>query len=262
VSSNNLAISMHDVIPPLISLPLFFIVAMMYASVGHGGASGYLALFAVLGIAAPEIVPTALMLNILVASMGFYQYRRMGHFDLKILLPFVVASIPAAFIGGLIQLPREAFYIILGAALLLSSWRLLYFKKKDSGSINLSPKKLWLLGLPIGASLGFLAGMIGIGGGVFLSPLLLLLHWADAKKTAAISAAFIVLNSISGLAGQLSRISFNPIDVLPLAIVVGLGGYVGARTGAVNLKPKTVRFVLAVVLVMAGTKLIAKALFI
>ncbi|MAT39650.1 MAG: hypothetical protein CL946_08595 [Ectothiorhodospiraceae bacterium] len=249
---------MAELAVPILALPVFSIVAYLYSSVGHGGASGYLALFALLGIAVPEIVPTALTLNIMVASIGLYQYGKQGHFDLQMLIPFSIASIPAAFIGGVIEVPREVFYMILGAALLFSAWRLLLYRQRDSELRSLPRRLLWVYGLPIGAGLGLLAGMIGIGGGVFLSPLLLLLRWADAKKTAATSAAFIVLNSVSGLTGQLLHTRFNPLLIVPLIVAVAAGGYVGARMGAIHLQPRTIRFVLGVVLVMAGTKLVLK----
>lgn len=251
---------MPDPIVPFIVLPVFFVVAFLYASVGHGGASGYLALFAVLGIAVPEIVPTALTLNILVASMGFYHFRKSGHFDRRMLLPFACASIPAAFLGGMIDVPRELFYAILGVALLLSAWRLLLYRKSSIQPRYVSREKLWIYGAPIGGVLGLLAGIIGIGGGVFLSPLLLFLRWADAKKTAAVSAAFIVLNSLGGLAGQIAKTGYHPLDTFPLAIAVAAGGFIGSRTGAFSMQPRTIRFVLAIVLVMAGTKLVGKSL--
>lgn len=247
---------MHELLPPLYALPLFGIIAYLYASVGHGGASGYLALFAVLGVADPAIVPAALMLNILVAGMGTAQYYSAGYFRGDMLLPFVVASIPAAFAGGMIDVPRPLFSALLGAALLFSAWRLLFLRVSGEHIRELHGRALWLRALPLGAALGFLAGMTGIGGGVFLSPLLLLLRWADIRHTAALSAAFIVLNSLSGLSGHLMRVSVDPLDVLPLMAVVGLGGYFGSRAGAVTFKPRTVRFILAVVLMLAGGKLI------
>jgi len=251
---------MNELLPPVYTLPLFFIVAYLYAGVGHGGASGYLALFAVLGIAAPEITPAALALNILVAGMGSVHYYRAGHLRINLLVPFAVTSIPAAFLGGLLDVPRDFFSMILGIALLLSAWRLLFFRTGDRASKELHGLALWLRALPIGAVLGFLAGMIGIGGGVFLSPLLLLLRWADVKRTAAVSAVFIVLNSISGLTGHLQHVSFSVLTILPLAAVVGFGGYFGSRAGAWTLKPRTIRVILGVVLVLAGTKLITKML--
>ncbi|MDT8324942.1 MAG: sulfite exporter TauE/SafE family protein, partial [Bacteroidota bacterium] len=173
-------------------------------------------------------------------------------------LPFVLSSIPAAFAGGMLPVPRELFSLLLGVALLLSAGRLLLFRAEHAVLRRIEGRGMWLRALPIGATLGFLAGMIGIGGGVFLSPLLLLLRWADARQTAAISAAFIVLNSMSGMAGQLLQRSFDPLPVLPLAAAVGLGGWLGSRAGAFVLHPKTVRFVLAAVLLLAGGKLIGR----
>lgn len=246
-------------IPPL-ALPLFFMVAWMYASVGHGGASGYLALFTIFGVAAAEMVPAALLLNILVAGVGTWHFYRAGHLRPRMLLPFVLSSIPAAFLGGLLPVPQTLFALLLGAALLLAAWRLLFFRMEARTLRQIDGRRLWQRALPLGALLGFLAGMIGIGGGVFLSPLLLLLRWADVRQTAAISAAFIVLNSLSGMAGQLLQRSVDPVPVLLLAAVVGAGGWFGSRAGAFSLRPNTVRLVLAAVLLLAGGKLIGRML--
>jgi hypothetical protein len=244
---------------PFIILPLFFVVAFVYSSVGHGGASGYLAVLALFGIAAPGIVPLVLVLNVLVASTGWWQYSRGGHFAPALLAPFALTSIPAAFVGGMLHVHEAVFSLVLGIALVLSALRLSVMQEVRATVRSGAPRLVWGLGLPLGAILGLLSGMIGIGGGVFLSPLLLFLRWADAKRTAAVSSAFIVLNSLSGLAGQLTKTAIDLGAAVPLLLAVGAGGYLGARTGAVKLAPRVLQSVLAVVLLLAGAKLVMKA---
>lgn len=252
--------------PEAFILPLFVVVAALYASVGHGGASGYIALFALSGAAGALIVPSALMLNVLVASIGFWQFRRVGHFRPSLLLPFAVASIPAAYVGGSLAVGRETIAVLLGIALLLSAWRIFVVRRKDVGVQPPRGGRLWLVAFPSGAALGLLSGLIGIGGGVFLSPLLLIARWADTRQTAAISSAFIVLNSLSGLAGQaqgggVARIADTAVGLSPFAVAVLLGGVLGARAGARILPVRGVRVVLATVLVLAGGKLIASVMW-
>jgi uncharacterized membrane protein YfcA len=238
--------------------PLFFLVALPYSSVGHGGASGYLALFALFGLATPAVAPVALLLNILVAATSFVRYRADGHFSLRFLLPFIVLSIPAAFVGGRIPLHHEPFSLLLGIALVLSAARFAFPSTPKPTPSPPTTTTLWKVGLPIGGALGFLAGITGIGGGVFLSPILLLAGWADLKRTAATASAFIVLNSLSGIAGHLTRTSLDVANVLPLAAAVVAGGAVGSYAGTANLSPRMLQRALAVVLLIAGGKLLAR----
>lgn len=208
---------------PIHIYPFFFIVALLYSSVGHGGASGYLALFAIFGVVSPAVAPIALALNIIVATTSFLIYRHSGYFSFRLLLPFIVSSIPAAFMGGWIRITDETFALMLGSILLLIGLRLLLFRKVEQ-KLNVTGSKIWMLGIPIGLILGGIAGMIGIGGGVFLSPVILLLGWADVKRTAAVSSAFIVLNSISGLTGHIIRgnVYFEPLLMIG-GVVIGGG---------------------------------------
>lgn len=252
---------MSEIPLPFVIFPLFFIVAFVYSSVGHGGASGYLALFALFGIATPAVAPVALMLNVIVASTGWWRYWKSGYFSGTMLLPFIVASIPAAFLGGLITLSPRVFSLILGLALLWAAIRLAIVEEiKAEATANpvVSSQQIWVWGIPIGGGIGLLSGLVGIGGGIFLSPILLFLRWADVKRTAALSSAFIVLNSMSGLAGHLTRSSVDLLSFFPYALAVTAGGFLGAHTGAVRLRPKTLQVLLAIVLVVAGVKLVSK----
>lgn len=246
---------------PIELVPLFFLVALLYSSVGHGGASGYLALFALFGVVSPAIVPVALVLNIIVAGTSWWRYARGGMFSWKAAAPFVVCSIPAAFLGGLISIPQQVFSFLLGLALLFAAVRLLISNEIVAERSSDASRYAWKWGVPIGGGLGFLSGMIGIGGGVFLSPLLLFLRWADVKRTAAISSVFIVLNSVSGLGGHLTRANVDFSVVIPFGIVVFVGGFLGSQLGVVRLQQRTLQAVLAVVLIVAGTKLVSNLLF-
>lgn len=239
---------------PIHIYPFFFMVALLYSSVGHGGASGYLALFAIFGIVSPAIAPIALTLNVIVASTSFLMYRQGGYFSFSLLLPFIVSSIPAAFIGGWIRITDETFAVMLGAILLFTGVRLLLFRKVEQ-KITISRRTIWMLGVPIGLLLGGIAGMIGIGGGVFLSPVILLLGWADVKRTAAVSSAFIVLNSISGLTGHIVRgnVYFEPVLFIGAAVITG--GLLGSYMGANRISQKQLQIALGIVLVIASLKL-------
>jgi len=234
-------------------LTLLFVLAFLYSSVGHGGASGYLAVL-VLFNAAPETMKTsALMLNVFVSLISFTMYARSGYFHWKLFLPFAIASIPAAFIGATVQLDESIYKKILGICLLFPILRL-------SGLIGTEPNELkpfkWGYGLLIGAIIGLLSGMIGIGGGIILSPVILLLHWARMKETAAVSALFIFVNSIAGLAGHFSKgISFEP-HILILLIVAIVGGLAGSYLGARMFQNKLLSYILAFVLLIASIKLI------
>lgn len=240
--------------------PLIFLVAVLYSSVGHGGASGYLALFALFGVAVPAIAPIALVLNILVASTSFLRYNASGFFSPKKLLPFVSLSIPAAFVGGALHISPELFTLILGVALILSALRVVVLRTDQHNMVEPPQSTLLKWGLPIGAVLGLISGMTGIGGGVFLSPVLLLARWADVKRSAALASAFIVLNSISGLIGQLTRTTLSLNVLLPLAAVVITGGAIGSYAGAERLKSRWLQVILSIVLVIAGAKLVLKSL--
>ena len=240
----------------LILLPLFLAVAILYSSVGHGGATSYLAILVLAGFSREGIAPTVLVLNILVTLLGSINYYRAGHFDGQLLLPFILASVPAAFIGGSLRLAEGIHSTITGLTLFAAGFRFLLFASPISPRPVIARRLLYSVGLPVGFALGFLAGLIGIGGGVFLSPLLLLMGWADAKKTAALSAAFILLNSSSGLIAHILK---GPPDwalLASLGVTVCIGGWIGSHVGAFRLLPTTLLRILGVVLLMAASKLL------
>jgi uncharacterized protein len=232
---------------------LLFFVAFLYASVGHGGASGYLALMALFSITPEVMKPTALLLNLFVSLTSFIQFYRGKHFRWKIFLPFAIASIPFAFFGGKIQIDGTIYKQILGVLLLIPIIRFLFFSNIQVTEFKKSNVPLSLF---IGAIIGFLSGLIGIGGGIILSPILLLLRWTDQKQTAAISALFIFVNSLSGLAGQLTKgIQFSA-DMYSYVAVAFVGGLCGAYLGAIRFKQSILKNVLALVLLVAAYKLL------
>lgn len=232
---------------------LLFLVAFLYSSVGHGGASGYLALMALFSYAPETMRPTALLLNIFVATTGFIQYYRGGHFRWRLFWPFAVSSIPAAFVGGLIVMDAHLYKIILGILLLFSVVRLGGLKFDDNAQLK---KQGLLISVLIGAAIGILSGMIGIGGGIILSPLILLLHWGNMKQTAAVSALFILVNSISGMAGIVTKGVHFSHGMVWMIVIAFLGGLLGSYLGSMKVGSVLLRRTLALVLLVAALKLL------
>ncbi|MBD0288109.1 MAG: sulfite exporter TauE/SafE family protein [Flavisolibacter sp.] len=232
---------------------LLFVVAFLYASVGHGGASGYLALMALFSVAPEVMKPTALLLNLFVSLTSFIQFYRGGHFNWKLFLPFAITSIPLSFVGGLILVDGTIYKHILGLLLLIPIIRFLFFS--NIAIKELKPPNV-ALSLLIGGCIGFLSGLIGIGGGIILSPVLLLLRWADQKQTAAISALFIFVNSLSGLAGQLTKGIHFSTDMYLYVAVAFVGGLCGAYLGALRFRQTVLKNILAMVLMLAVYKLL------
>lgn len=230
------------------------IVAFLYASVGHGGASGYLALMALFSLPIAVMRPSALLLNILVSGVSFYFYKKAGHFNWKLFYPFAITSIPASFIGGYLNVNPQIYKQVLGVLLIISILRMLgLIGSKNSGAI----KSLNLyIALIAGACIGFFSGMIGIGGGIILSPLILLLNWGSVKQTAAASALFIWVNSVAGMIGLLMADNEIPQFAYMLAIIATAGGVAGGYFGSLKLETKMVKQILAVVLLIAAVKLI------
>ena len=236
-------------------VPLIFIVAILYSSVGHGGASGYLAVLSLIDIATAPLVPLILVLNVLVASISFLNFRKPGDFKLSRLLPFILTSIPAAYLGGMWKVTDAVFSLILGLALLAAGLRLIGVQPK-SRKERLEGIALWKIALPIGLVLGLVSGMIGIGGGVFLSPILIFLGLTDTRGSAAMSSAFIVLNSLSGLLGHIDHITLSGPVFLSILGAGLAGALIGSNWGAFKLQARKLQYVLAVVLLFASVKLL------
>ena len=235
-------------------LIILFIVAFLYASVGHGGASGYLALMALFGIEAITMRSSALILNLFVAGIAFYSYYKGGFFKWKILLPFVAASMPAAFFGAKILIDPTIYKIALGICLIIAVARMLIPVKDKTKELISTPNIL--IALLLGTIVGFFSGMIGIGGGIILSPLLMVFGWANVKEAAAVSAGFIWLNSVTGLLGTISSGVHLDTMIIPWILVALFGGFLGSWSGSFKFSLATLRYVLASVLVMASIKLI------
>ncbi len=239
-------------------LALVFFVALAYSSVGHGGASGYLAVLSFFGLPPAAMAPSALCLNLLVAGTSFTSYWRAGHFAFRLLWPFLLTSIPFAFLGGLSVVSPRTYLVLLATVLLFAAYRLLVVKPPPQEESFLRVPPLYVA-LPAGAGIGFLSGVIGVGGGIFLSPLIILLRWADAKRTAAASAAFIWVNSAAGLYGHLLRKTVDWPALLWLVGAAFAGGLVGSYLGAQRFRGLWLRRILGAVLLVATVKLLRTA---
>src|SRR2546430_12093736 len=241
-----------DYVPLVLLFLAVGLIAFLYSSVGHAGASGYIATITLFGLAPTLIRPTALVLSILVASIGAFQFWRAGHFAWKLFWPFALLSIPAAYFGGHLQPSTSVLRILIGLVLLFSAARLI-FRRND-------PEKLLVPSQPaaigVGTGLGFLSGLTGTGGGIFLTPLLLFCRWAHIRQAAAVSALFILVNSISGLAGYFTAVHSIPTPGIALAIPAIAGGTIGSFFGNRRFPAQTISILLAIILTIAGTKLI------
>jgi uncharacterized protein len=248
---------------------LFFIIALVYASAGFGGGSSYLAVMALYGLPMTTMRPTSLLCNIVVVIGGVYIFWKNGYLNFKKIIPLSILSIPLAFVGGLLPIKEQTFFILLGCSLIIVALLMLfqqYFNRKtteqSSGNFqnfpNLTTNPTFDIRNPIiGGAIGFLSGMVGIGGGIFLSPILNLIRWDTPKHIAAAASFFILINSISGLIGQFSK---NPyIDwafALPLMAAVLVGGQIGSRLSAFKFNQLIVRNVTAVVVLYAGVNIL------
>ena len=234
------------------------IIAILYASVGHGGASGYLAVLSLTAYASQDsawLKQHAWSLNLIVAGIAFFAYKRAGFFSWKLTVPFVVASIPAAIMGGYLKIDHGVYDTLLSITLIFAAWRLLTIKNSYSEEVFVKPPAGYISAI-VGGVIGFLSGVIGVGGGIFLSPIILLFRWGDAKTAAGVAAAFIWVNSASGLVGNSisGQLVLEQDVLLPFAIVVIIGGIIGSKIGADMVSQKTVQRLLGAVLLLAALK--------
>ena len=228
------------------------LIAFLYSTVGHAGASGYIAVMTLWGIAPTTIRPTALVLNILVASIGAFQFWRAGHFTWKLFWPFALLSVPTAYLGGYLQPSASVLRILIGVVLLFSAARLVL--RRSDPPETFAPSRP--TAISVGAGLGFLSGLTGTGGGIFLTPLLLFCRWAHIRQAAAVSALFILVNSIAGLVGYFTKVRSIPSLGLILAAAAIIGGTIGSHLGSRRFAVRVISLFLASVLFIAGTKLI------
>jgi uncharacterized membrane protein YfcA len=228
-------------------------VAILYSSIGHGGASGYIAVLAMFSVAPAAFKPTALVLNILVSAVATFHFARAGHFSWRLFWPFAATSVPLSFVGGYLTVPASIYNPLLGIVLLASAVRL--FSREDTGRPGSGPPPT-TVALGIGAALGFLSGLIGVGGGIFLSPLMLLMDWGSAKEASAVAALFILVNSIAGLLGHVGGLQAIPSFVPILAATALCGGIIGSFFGSFRLQGVSIVRILSVVLTIGGAKLL------
>jgi uncharacterized membrane protein YfcA len=235
---------------------LIFIAALLYSSVGHAGASGYLAAMALFGLAPEAMRPAALSLNILVASIATFRYARAGQSDWRLLWPFAVTSVPAAFLAGAVSLPPHIYKPLVAVVLAVSAVQFIRTAAQARASDALTKPPHLAIALAAGAGLGLLAGLTGTGGGIFLSPLILLMGWADTRRTSGVAAAFILVNSISGLLGTTISIGALPSALPFWAVAAAVGGLIGTQLGTRHLPIPGLRLALAAVLFVAAAKLV------
>jgi uncharacterized membrane protein YfcA len=232
---------------------LILAAALLYSSVGHAGASGYLAVMALFAVAPAVMRPTALVLNILVSIIATTKFYRAGRFSWSLFWPFAVTSIPAAFIGGHITLATHTYKTLVGTVLLYAAVRMFLTARSQQDRAHAPPLVVPLI---CGAAIGLLSGLTGVGGGIFLTPLLLLMGWAETRQAAGVSAPFILVNSIAGLMGQIAIVANVPGIIALWALAAGMGGFVGAEYGSRRLATPIMRRLLSAVLVVAGVKMI------
>ena len=228
--------------------------AILYTSVGHAGASVYIAILTLFGLSSPVIKPTALVLNICIASFTSWRFIKKGFFDLNVLMPIAIGAIPFAFLGGYINAPNHVYKAIVGVILIVSAISLLTKTSERIDSNVHQPK--FLLAVPSGAAIGFLAGLTGTGGGIFLSPLILFLGWSSTRKTSGIAATFILLNSIFGLAGNYTSVQNLPPQLPLFVIATMIGAVIGTTLGIKFYSASAIKKALALVLLIAGSKLL------
>ena len=231
---------------------ILILIAFLYSSVGHGGASGYLALMALFSFPITFMKPTALLLNIFVSAVAFWFFKKNKHFKWKLFYPFTITSIPAAFIGGYLTINATLYKQILGVFLLVAILRMMGFlggEKNRKKELNVP------LALMVGLGIGLFSGLIGIGGGIILSPVIILLAWGNMKDAAAVSSLFIFVNSIAGISGFLIKNNTIPLDSFVLVPIALIGGTLGAMYGSKKFTNQTLTYMLSFVLLLASIKL-------
>lgn len=239
---------------------LFFGVSLAYSSVGLGGGSAYTALMAIFGVSHVMIPTTSLTLNLLVTFIGSVNFLREGHTRLRLILPFLLTSVPMSYVGGSLKLPQEVFYWVLMISLVLVAVRI-YGWDRASLKLELGKIQRIALSLVVGAILGLVAGIVGIGGGVYLVPLIIILDLGSPKEAAAAGAIFIWVNSCAGLVARLQHHPLDPVAFAPLIVAVALGGSLGSYMGSSKLKPRTMERILGMIIVVAIVFLAQRVLF-
>jgi len=234
----------------------FFFIALLYSTVGHAGASGYLATMALLSFPPAMMRPAALALNIIVALVTSIRFYQTGHFSWRLFRPFALSSVPMAYLGGSLTVHAAIYKVLVGIALLFAAIYLLVRTRATSDGTEGVKQPGTTASLATGAIIGFLSGLTGVGGGIFLSPVLLILNWAGLRKAAAVSAAFILLNSLSGLAGYLHKGGALPQNLGLWSVAVISGGFIGSTLGATRINSPVLRALVGVILVIAGVKLV------
>ena len=240
-------------------LPLFFLTALVYSMAGFGGGSTYIAILVLFALPYASIPKISLLCNLIVVTGGFFIFHREGHFSTRKVLPFVAGSIPAAFWGGQFPIGKTFFSLLLGLSLLVAAVRMLLSDEAFIARREVSWRRAWAIGIPAGVSLGALSGLVGIGGGIFLSPLVYLLGWGDAKEAAAAASFFILVNSLAGLAGQFSKSGWSIPDLhllIPLGIAVLIGGQIGSRLGSKKIPKLALQRVTAMLILWVSVRLL------
>jgi len=240
---------------PWLLAPIIFLAAVLYTSVGHGGATAYLAILTLADYTVGVLRPTILILNIVAAGLAFLLFQRAGHLRVRLLLPFLLTSVPFAYLGGLFRFADRTTDIIFAITLFAAAARLLFLAKPPQmGKVTATGIPFYAVALPLGAILGFVAGATGIGGGIFLSPILLILGWANVKEAGSIAAAFIVLNSAAGLAAVTSHTPVDEAVLMPFLVAVTVGALLGSTLGAYRVPIVHLQRLLGVVLAVAGVR--------
>lgn len=242
------------------TLPFFFfVVALVYATVGFAGGSSYLLVLTLAGFSQPQGAPIALICNLIVSSVGFWNFSRSGHFRFRLILPFLALSIPTAFVGSRILIAKELFFILLGFSLAFAGLRLFFLENRPSDKRLISVRPLWFLGLPAGGVMGFFSGLIGIGGGIFLSPFLILTRLASVREASAAASFFIFVNSLSSLIGKMQNGSLTlPEGWWLLALPAFFGGWIGSSLGSKRVSPVKAERVLAGLILFISINLMWK----